>query len=516
MASTPLQENWVIENVPEDVWQDIFKMAILDDPDIDAASRTTRTVEKSLYLSHVCSRFYNIIADVPDLWTDIVLRMDQYGNSSPKERLIILAFKRASTKPLTLSLAYSLVKINLGYNAPSAYLGSNIPSSLSRKIVLTSFVHFALNVHRAKYLRIDAHLLNTTCIRNFAVNKTLVSRAASDCIFVNRHAPLLEKLELVGSLRRPAPEEYEIGLYVKGLAPFLRRAVQMSPKLHTLVLRRPLAGQPVMIHDPQIYCHTLVNLDVSEGCMPASELYLILSSAGALARCKIGRLVGTIPSRARARYLPSLRELFLVGSSHTTDYARSPPLTHFLSFVKAPSLKTLVLRRDREWLQQYFLLFITHSAFSLEHLVLDREQSTEQQKLEFLCLLPNLKFLEIHSMFDSDKNPGIGPHHLTDAFAKCLTTWDVSRGEFSICPRLESFGYDKNGVEVDADDPVLSSMIEYRWNGAPGRRYLKAVSVCGVGRCSLYDIQRLLVLQKEGLDVTFYEPPCSKKFICRE
>ncbi|KAH9482177.1 hypothetical protein JR316_0004272 [Psilocybe cubensis] len=514
MRSTTLAKNWVIHQIPEDVWQEIFKIAVLENPEIDIASTSSRVVDNSLRLSHVCSRFYNIVADIPDLWTDIALRIDRHGNSSPKQELIVLAFKRASTKPLTLNLAYTTA--SLRNNASPVYLtsSSNIRDAVKRRYALPAFWNFALNIHRAQKMRIDAQLLNTTCIGCRNPAKRFQWRATSDLIFVKHYAPILETLEIVGSVRHPSPDEYKIGLYDKGLAPFVRRTVQMSPKLHTLIRRQPTSGRPVLVHDTQMYFRNLVNLEILEGYIFVSELYLVLSSTRALERCNAGRLLGVIPAQSRIRNLPFLRELTLIGYV-ADDIRGNSPLTRILSLIRAPLLNKLVLRRDRKWIQEDFITFISRCELTLEHLVLDRDQSTEQEKLEFLCLLPNLKSLELHSTYDCEQEDD-GPHLLTDAFAKCLTTWDTSKGEFSICPVLESFGYDKDGVEVDSDDPVLSSMIEYRWNGAPGKKYLKAVSVCGVGRSLLYDIRRLLVLQKEGLKVTFYDDPCSMKLVCRD
>ncbi|KAF8884562.1 hypothetical protein CPB84DRAFT_1816945 [Gymnopilus junonius] len=77
----PLTANWVVENVPVDIWRTIFDILITQlrapDPDSDPT-------QAALILTHVCSSWRTIASNTPELWTDVdVCIVSEEKGSSP-------------------------------------------------------------------------------------------------------------------------------------------------------------------------------------------------------------------------------------------------------------------------------------------------------------------------------------------------------------------------------------------------------------------------------------------------
>ncbi|KAF8896745.1 hypothetical protein CPB84DRAFT_1848108 [Gymnopilus junonius] len=79
----PLTTNWVVENVPVDIWWTIFNILITQlrapDPDSDPT-------QAALVLTHVCSSWRTIASNTPELWTnvDVCIISEEEKGSSPE------------------------------------------------------------------------------------------------------------------------------------------------------------------------------------------------------------------------------------------------------------------------------------------------------------------------------------------------------------------------------------------------------------------------------------------------
>ncbi|PPQ96618.1 hypothetical protein CVT26_010683 [Gymnopilus dilepis] len=234
--------------------------------------------------------------------------------------------------------------------------------------------------------------------------------------------------------------------------------------------------------------------------------YYILSLTPSLVTAKFDSVEGELDYEVIEDVkLSDLRELTLDSRA-----AFSPPsATQLLEFIIAPSLTTLSLMNDGEWFPEAFQTFLQKASPRIEHLRLHMVDSTDDEKIECLKLLPFLRSLDLRVANGTDDWPDIG-----SVFCCAMQEWNASTHAFSICPELEKLAIDYDELGCTSST-VFADMVEARWRRSleAGKAFklelMNTILRQNVGEETpmekhevLTEIIRILVLKNSGLDVT--------------
>ncbi|PPR02822.1 hypothetical protein CVT26_009608 [Gymnopilus dilepis] len=94
-----LTPNWVVRNVPPDIWRSIFNLLLGSMP-----LKRSEGIKTLLHLTHVCPQWRFIASDSPGLWSTIHVVVSGKGKVFPNEDLLSLILRNARSTPLVMEL----------------------------------------------------------------------------------------------------------------------------------------------------------------------------------------------------------------------------------------------------------------------------------------------------------------------------------------------------------------------------------------------------------------------------
>ncbi|KAF8873981.1 hypothetical protein CPB84DRAFT_1798063 [Gymnopilus junonius] len=474
----PLTANWVVENVPVDIWRTIFDILITQlrapDPDSDPT-------QAALILTHVCSSWRTIASNTPELWTDVdvcIVSEEEKGSSPGTDQpslnlhTLCLVLRNARHVPLTMKLQ----------SEPPL-----VPSQCDLKLIQC----FLEEMHRAKDLTVDLGILDRLQLLDKSLFDDITAKA--------QPAPQLTKLSL------------RVADNVVPFPPILSTSWSPAPFLRSLLLN---GAAGVVLDDvlglktSQFPFHQLTTLEIDTN-VSTEAFFSLLSTTPSLQSGIFKKIEGEAPaedSTATPICLPFLQVLQMGGDCWETE--ECPPLTDLLPFIKAPQLTTLKLQKDRRISVDAFETFIQNSSCELKHLHMDIEESHQVEKIECLKLLPCLESFDISTLSKSQRDRR-DANYVREVLTTAMTEWDGAKREFVICPKLKKIKLDY-GALANTDTTIFSDMVEARWERS-GRSNEFEVEIERMGvllidkngkspNCDS-ETMRLLQLQESGLNL---------------
>ncbi|KAF8956470.1 hypothetical protein BDZ97DRAFT_1851687 [Flammula alnicola] len=486
-TDSKLSSNWVIDNVPGDVWFLIFSIPTSSDLSI---WRSSIRGYPTLCVSQVCSTWRTIAIGAPELWGNIAMEGNYNEAIYPGHRLLLLFLERAASSPCTMRVH-----------------AKNLSTIQSNAVLLWRFLN---EIHRARYLELDAYVIQYFDVEDVPVESLTMHHDKPSSV---QGAPLLEKLVLSGIPTANNP---------------MARMWMPAPSLRTVIIRSDIRPDPSWpsLTDVCIPFQQLTTLELGFS-ISVQTFFAILSEAGNLVEGKFEQIIAIrefLPDDAPDTpvCLSALQTLELGGKGKDTSYlyppprlnAECPPLTELLQYIKAPALKSLRIRTDRDWSSSSITSFICHSLSNIQHLALDIVGSSDEQKVEGLRLLPLLESLQVHSESNLSTPPTLGW-----IFTNAMQEWDASKEEFCLCPKLKSIRIDYAAVPYSFPSyPDIrfgfrcrfADMVQARWRRSLPESSFKVwvsrvpdrvVEAYGQPMWLCYELIRLLVLKREGLDL---------------
>ena len=184
------------------------------------------------------------------------------------------------------------------------------------------------------------------------------------------------------------------------------------------------------------------------------------------------------------------------------------PLNRLLEFIILPSLTTLFLVGDRNWSSKVFQTFLHRSTPRIEHFGHDSEDTTENEMIERLKLLPFIRTLDLPADAGYNRHYERKPQ-VGSTFCDSLQEWDTASKRFVICPELETLRVDYKVLNnMSLSITVFADMVEERWHRSRAARKnfkLEMKNVYDVGGRQpklLAKLHRIPSLKKVGYNVT--------------
>ncbi|PPR05341.1 hypothetical protein CVT26_011606 [Gymnopilus dilepis] len=430
---TSLSADWVIHNIPFDVWRHIFGIFF------QQSSNDTR---KSVLLSHVCSTWRSIVTNAPELWTTVNLTIKTSDEQS-QASLFSLVLRNSGNMPLRMDLR----------------------GMMHETTTLTYPQHvwdFLEETRRAKELSLDFGVINALLATESAAYGTVKTELQPCALLENltllntaykepNAIPLLERMWM------PAPSLISFAMYGAGVSSTCMKSFQKANfPFHQL---------------SALKIGTAIQVEALLDTLSLTPLLQAASFHGVAwedDRDDDDRWVydeGGI-------VLPALRTLTLQGyGSPRLGCLLSPPLTRLLAFITTPSLTTLDLYADRGWSPESFETFIRKSSPPIEDLGLDICDFSQDDKISCLKMLPSLKSLDLRPRKDTGRSD---LSRLGKQFSMAMRDWDSLTESFSVCPILEKLTIDHDAV-VDSAQTAFESMVQERKRRSPEGKYFELV-----------------------------------------
>ncbi|PPQ82514.1 hypothetical protein CVT26_013010 [Gymnopilus dilepis] len=439
--------NWIIRRVPPDIWRYILCLVQHD---------SYRPSLQMVCLSHVCRAWRAIAIAFPELWAQIDLETSAKQGSAPKVELLALVLERSGALPLTMTL-----RVEDDFSVAS----------------IEAFKLFCQATDRAKNLTL--YLFSFGFLNSYEVEKEIGAGHILEALTLYMPRDPWKEIQTISTLWAPAPLLRSLSLFGAHIT------LQLVDSFTASAF--PFRQLSVLNVEPSIEMEALLH---------------IMSMAPSLEAVTIDVVEGdfddTDDEFVRDVELPALQSLVLKGRG--CFQWSSPPLTQLLKFITSPLLTTLSLRYDRDWSPESFEIFLIQSSPRIEHLHLDIVNSSEQDKIQCIRLLPFLKTLDF-----SIDNPEERETFIGEEFCAAMKEWNPSARGFAICPNLEKFTIDYPAI-YDPSSTIFADMVNERLKHSPKGKNFEVVITdayeLGQEQKMLSEMIRLLVLEKAGLKLT--------------
>ncbi|PPQ99874.1 hypothetical protein CVT26_009321 [Gymnopilus dilepis] len=425
-----LSVDWIIRNVPSEIWRSIFDIFYRDSP-IETSSLDI------LHLSHVCSPWRTMINNSPEYWTKVSLkeRFETYIHwTFPNSELLSLILRRSRDRPLTMALQspdspWGLKRCDVG---PIKMFMNAVgrAKELALDMIVVSDI---LEKDPTSYRYLVAGLPAARVLEHLTLD---VADAFSDCVDflwkIFADTPLLRSASFVTT----DLSFEDVETLAKANFPFAQLAA-LTMKMDMKAFFELLSLTPSL---------TTATFDILEGY-----------GFDAIDDARIVRLEALMVLTLRATL--TLQEYQVEEDQDENDFP--DPMMRLLEYVVSPALTTLSLCFSRRrWSLEAFRKFMARSSHPrIEHLRIDVTTGSQEDKLECLKMLPHLWTL---CVIDHYVERLLDGEYITGEFFLALQKWDGGAGEFVICPQLEKFVVDYDALHCMALT-MLVGMVEDRW-----------------------------------------------------
>ncbi|PPQ74596.1 hypothetical protein CVT26_007842 [Gymnopilus dilepis] len=451
VQNSALSVDWVIDNVPPDVWRHIFGF-------LDLKSYEGYRVEDGdvVRLSHVCCLWRDVVNNSPELWTEVDLYVSPMV-MRPGIGLLSRILHNSRDMPLVMSL-----EIHGNSTAPSNLI--NDACQLFFREVLRA-EHLDLRIYGQTPLQgIEAEIQGGLMLQSLCIN---------------------------------IPYEDE------GIMSVVSKLWSPAPSLQSLILAHIGHGFPLknigFLQAHNFPFQQVTDLEVEFDI----HLDVICRLVPLMPSLAFVTLNGVLDARELINPLerPSIQDLTLEGCQCGFPH----PSMQLLDFALSPSLTSLWLKRGHQCSAysslRFFKRILRKSLSCLEHLYFDFTPSTDEEKIDCLKLLPCLRTLDLTAKSYRHARSEFGSQ-----FCDAMQEWDRSTQTFALCPQLEKLVINHETLEHTAS-AIFAEMIEERW-----MRYMAAgqtfeVKIINVGERlhdaeMVDDIMHIQALKKSGLRVT--------------
>ncbi|PPQ71628.1 hypothetical protein CVT26_010590 [Gymnopilus dilepis] len=468
MAQTTLPTDWVLHNVPLDIWSLIFRI-------FHHESSIRAAAPEMIRLSHVCSSWRATIKDTPELWTKVslVTRTNLFLHQpSTKAKLLSLVLKRSKNMPLTTmnehvhGMSYRGGPVGLGFDlAPVKHFLDAVARSKTANLNLTALgavlLGFQQNMSGMEGLPPARLLEELTLFSVYSREQPhcteLASRIWKDSSLlrtVSFHGDYItpDAVRWLQSAQFPLSQLTTLTMMADTIEAFFE-LLSLTPLLVTATIHIPENDEFSFEDTKMVRLESLQTLTLRT----YFNKYLRQSDSDSDDEDLYGS------------YEAEEAEVEAVEEAEEAEEADAAEEVHgnvmrALEFIVAPSLKVLSLHLgNRNWSLKAFEKFMDGSSRpTIERLSLDALGVSHKDKLECLRMLPFLRELELTTRQEVGK-----PKRIRGGFWGALKEWDSGSGRFVLCPRFEklTLGYDalsKTSIAVFAD------FVGERWKQSSG------------------------------------------------